>query len=112
MQLYRQGPLGHDGQQVDHSSVIHPHSKDDQWHSEQHYEKHHQQVKVGDLSSLLSTDETHPGVLHPDGLLSAMETWTYWSISSKKATNIIKRLEHLSYEERLSELGVFSLEKV
>ncbi|KAK4829991.1 hypothetical protein QYF61_008161, partial [Mycteria americana] len=51
------------------------------------------------------------GTVFSSGLPSTRKTWTYWSNSSKRVTKMIKGLDRLSYEERLRELELFSLEK-
>ncbi|KAK4815821.1 hypothetical protein QYF61_007430 [Mycteria americana] len=52
----------------------------------------------------------HLGVLHP-ALGSSVQDMDLLGQAQRRATKMIREMEHLSYEERLRELRLFSLEK-
>jgi len=67
-----------------------PHSPEGQPYPGLHHKQHGQQDEGGDSAPLLHSGESPPGVL---------------------SSALIQGMEHLCYEARLRELGLFSLQK-
>ena len=76
-----------------------------------HQKQHGQQVKGGDSAPLLRSGDRPPRVLCPTLQPSAQEGHGPVGVGPEEATEMIRGLEHLSCEDSLRELGLFSPER-
>ena len=82
-----------------------------QWYSGFYQKISGQQSKGGECSLLFCPHEAPAGALCTVWVLQHRKYVELFERVQRRATEVIQGLEHLCYEDRLKELGLFSLEK-
>ena len=110
-QLCGEGPGCSGGRQVNHEPAVCPVCQESQWDPGVHQEECGQQDERDSSSPLHCPGEASSGVLCPVLGSLVQERWRATGESPAEGYKDDEGLERLSYEERLRELGLFSLRK-
>ena len=89
-----------------------PHKSESQPYWGLHPKKQGQKVEEVDPALLLRTGEVSPGILHPDVESSVQErSVNLLELVQRRASKINQGMENFPSDDRLRQLGLFSLEK-
>lgn len=110
-QFGKKGPRSPGGPQIEQKPPVCPCNIKGQWCPGLYQTNCCQQMKRGESSYLLSTDEAALGsAVLSSGSSSARETWIYWRQHNEGPQRYL-RDRNVSHGGNLRELGVFNLEK-